>query len=187
MAAKNIVPVNDAFIQTVNQVADHIKQQLKDKDASAVRLAHDTDAHQAMQQLQTILEDLLQHVKSMNERTEEVRSCRKDVHFVTNLARNARLYLLAANNTKPGIVDTKRVENLDDIMNCDYLLISDRRGTYQLDQGMTIPDCQIFIKTARNFHVQHIIFSTGGHYVLSDGYSISYCYNLDQTVKVTLN
>ena len=187
MAAMDVVPVDATFIQMVNQFADYISRKMVDKDAVAVSLAHDIDAHQTMKQLQTTLENLLQLIQSVNERIEQIRGCRKDVHFVTNLARDARLCLWAAKNTESGIVDTSPAEKLDDILGCHYLLVSDKKGISQLSQGTTIPDCQIFFTTKDNFRVQRIMFSSGGHYVLYNGYSISYCANLNRTVEMKLN
>lgn len=187
MADPNAVNNNNSFVQMVAEFITHIQQVINDQDTAVIELAHNQASQEKMLQWARMLEVLHQQVTAVNERAAQVRDCVKNVHFAVNLARNANLHLFTAKNSEPGVVDMHRVTRLDDILNCNYLVVSDENAQYNQDRTTIIPNCKIFITTSQNFDVESIIFSSGGQYFLSDGYSISHCDNLERVVQMRLD
>ena len=105
----------------------------------------------------------------------------KDVHFVRHLPRKAKLFVFPAHRAPTGVqLERNPTDELDTILNAECLVVTDAAGTYGATVEV-IAGVQIEVLAATATEPHAVVFAeTGSTYMLSDGYSVTYCRKLGE-------
>jgi len=135
-----------------------------------------------------VTEQFLELALQVTRKSIRIQNCTKTVKFAHGMARNASLVLYAAKANNPGNAILTRLSDnttYNDILNCDFLYVSDSGNYHQ--HCTTVTDVDVKISTKNAHQPYKIWFHSGAQYYLSDGYSVDYCRNLANSVAMLLN
>lgn len=116
-----------------------------------------------------------------------IQNCRKPVHFVKNLNRRDELVIWVVNTQGDQPIFSQRPTfSWKEIVDCDYLVISATNPERLENAEFQIVDGVKIILAEAQGKPHRITFRSGNTYVLSDGYSVTYCGNLAVTAQISL-
>lgn len=138
--------------------------------------------------------DILNTLKSLVENGAKLRKLSKEVHFNINVNRSDTLIVhtghIIVNDDGDSVVLLKHNNNglpLEDIINCDFLVVSTENHPYERNEMKIIEDVSISVGTANPTRADKIMFWSGGTYYLKDGASIRWCRNITRTTAMRMN
>ncbi|KAH3742610.1 hypothetical protein Pelo_15991 [Pelomyxa schiedti] len=156
-------------------------QQLQ-AEKSQLELAHSSIPDEAFKNAGAMLIG----IGRMLQNVPKLRHCVKTVYFANNCARDAEMLLFFCRQVPGTSMCLSQSRNLQDILDADFVVVKSEGVEFQPDNCTMVQGVTLQILNEEPTIPGSIFFTSGGKYLLSDGYSVRYCRNLSSTVSMEL-